>query len=829
MTNQSIIIKKAVITGVRNPLLQITGKNLENRELEIICDGNLVEYKLKSDENSKFKISSKLPRRCKKIEVFLVNSGHKVMIYQIENKLSYILKKSTKNLLKNTFAEVVYHKNKLVGIKNIAITGINNPLLTFTGVTEIENYEIEVVSHNNIIVFDRIPTSDEKDFIVTCSLPRKCKEANVFIKNEEKRYLIFTVRNKKTKRFLRKILYMGRSILMKFKVVFIVLYKGIKFLWREHHFLVPPSMWEKYLKAFANRIKNNGINSFYNPFIREDYQKWINSKEQPTIYEEMDYKPLISILIPVYNIGSKYLGECIDSILNQSYEKFEICLADDKSTNIETIETLKYYEEKDKRVKVVYRKENGHISAATNSALKIAKGEFIALVDNDDLLTKDALYEVVKVLNSDKKIDFIYSDEDKLDLNGRRCDPNFKPDYSPDTLLSLNYICHLSVIRKIIVDEIGGFTLGLEGAQDHDLLLRVTEKTNKIYHISKVLYHWRMVPGSTSMSISNKSYATDKGAIAIENALKRRKIKGHVEKDLVSTYYKVVYEYDIEPSISIIIPTRDYADILEKCLESLYEKTKYKNFEVIVVDNNSEKQETFELFDRYKKTYKNFKVVDAKIEFNYSKINNIAIKKSKSDYIVLLNNDTEILSEDWLSVMVGYAMQPHIGAVGPKLLYPDKTVQHAGVVLGLGGVASHVYLGKTRDDLGMYGRLRVPYNYSAVTAACLIVSKKKLAEVGYLEEDLMVAYNDMDLNIKLLKKGYYNICIPQIELFHHESKSRGLDTTSEKYKRFLKESQYMFNKWEKEIEIDKYYNINFSKKGSFLLDKPEKMEKKYEK
>ena len=423
------------------------------------------------------------------------------------------------------------------------------------------------------------------------------------------------------------------------------------------------------------------------------------------------------------------------------------------------------------------------------------------------------------MLNEDKKLDFIYSDEDKLDLKGNRCDPHFKPDFSPDTLLSLNYICHFSVIRKTIIAKVGGFEVGLEGAQDHDLFLKVSEKTDRIYHIPKILYHWRMVKGSTSMTIDNKSYATDKGKIAIENALKRRKIKGHVEKDSDSTYYRVVYDYDKEPMISIVIPTRDYADITETCLKSIYEKTDYKNFEILLVNNNSEKEETFKLFDKYKKKYKNFKVIDADMEFNYSKINNLAVKKAKGEYIMLLNNDTEIISKDWLKVMVGYAMQPHVGAVGPKLLYPDNTVQHAGVILGLGGVASHAYIGSKRNDLGMYGRLRVPYDYSAVTAACLMVSKKKFDEVNGLEEDLKVAYNDMDFNIKLLKKGYYNICVPQIEVHHYESKSRGLDTTSEKYKRFLLEEKYMYDKWDFELKHDRFYNPNFTKKMWFVLDK----------
>ena len=583
-------------------------------------------------------------------------------------------------------------------------------------------------------------------------------------------------------------------------------------------------MWKKYFKDFKCRI-NGTTDRFYNPFYVSEYNKWLRENTKETEYKELKYQPKISILIPVYNIERRYLAACLDSILSQTYANYEVCLVDDHSTLEETKSTLTEYKNKDKRIKVKYRSENGHISKTTNDALKMATGDFVALMDDDDLLTPDALYKVVSVLNKNKNLDLIYSDEDKLNPKGLYCDPNFKPDFSPDTLLSLNYICHLVVLRRKIVEEVGGFTVGLEGAQDHDLLLKVTEKTNKIYHIPEILYHWRMIEGSTSMTISNKSYATDKGKLAIENALARRNIKGTVEKDELSTYYRVYYTYEKEPKISIIIPTRDYVDILKTCIDSIYEKTNYKNYEIIIANNDSKEKKTLDFFDEYKKKYKNFKVVDCIMEFNYSRINNIAVEKATGEYIVLLNNDTEVITGDWLKIMVGYAMQKHIGAVGPKLLYPDETVQHGGVILGLGGVASHAYIGATRDDFGMYGRLRVPYNYSACTAACLMIKKTKFLEVGGLEENLKVAYNDIDFNIKLLEKGYYNVFLPNVELLHYESKSRGLDTTSEKYKRFQLEEKYMYDKWKNKLTEDRFYNPNFSKKGWFMLDKADKKKK----
>lgn len=711
-----------------------------------------------------------------------------------------------------------------VGVKIQEINGVKNPQLNVIFTTTNKKFDLDVKEDGKSIKYDCISLDGKRDFLLKSELSNKSKNIEAYMLTKKKRIKIISLKNNIFLRSKRKILSMIKYIFSKIKAFFYILGKGIRFAWREYHFLIPFSMWKKYIKDFKKALKNSD-NIFYNPFQINDYNNWLKENKNETDIEKLNYNPLISILIPVYNISKKYLSECLDSILSQSYENFEVCLVDDCSTLKETKDTLDEYLKKDKRIKVKVRKTNGHISKATNDALKMAKGEFICLVDDDDLLDKNALYETVKVLNDNKQIDMIYSDEDKIDVNERYCDPHFKPDFSPDTLLSLNYICHLTTIRRSIVLEVGGFEVGLEGAQDHDLFLKVTEKTSRIYHIPKILYHWRMVPGSTSMTISNKSYATDKGAIAIENALKRRKISGHVEKDTVSTYYRVVYDYKKEPLVSIIIPTRDFVDTLKVCVDSIYKKTIYKNFEIIVANNDSKEKETLDFFRKYEKKYDNFKVVDCIMEFNYSRINNEAIKKSKGKYIVLLNNDTEVITPNWLNIMVGYAMQKHIGTVGVKLLYPDTSVQHAGVIAGLGGVASHAYIGSSRDDLGMYGRLRVPYDYSANTAACIMVDKKKFNEVGGLEENLKVAYNDIDFNFKLLKKGYYNVFLPQVELFHFESKSRGLDTTSEKYKRFLIESDYMYKKWSEELKKDKFYNPNFSKNGWFMLDKKGKRKK----
>ncbi len=710
--------------------------------------------------------------------------------------------------------------SKIIGIQLYSITGILNPLFCVKGTLTDKKYEIVLKDEKNNII-GKYKADDSGNFIINISLNKKEKKIIFLLRKNSKIIEVFSIKNNLLRRVINKIKSIVKKITFKFKNVFRILHKGIRFAWKEYHFLIPPALWPKYFRLFLNKL--HGDNLFYDPFNVFEYNEWLKNNTTITEYKKMKYEPLISILVPVYNVKKQVLSECLDSVLNQNYTNFEVCLVDDCSTLPETKETLEDYCNKDKRIRVKYRTKNGHISATTNDALKMAKGEFIALLDNDDLLTKDALLENILLLNDNKKLDFIYSDEDKLNLKGEFCDPHFKPDWSPDTLLSLNYICHFAVIRKKMVDKVGGFEIGLEGAQDHDLFLKISEVTNNISHIPKILYHWRMVPGSTSMNIKNKDYATDKGKIAIENALKRRNILGHVEKDEISTYYKVIYDVVKKPLVSIIIPTRDYVDILKTCVDSIYEKTNYDNFEIIVANNDSKEKETFNFFNKYKKKYSNFHVVDCIMEFNYSKINNVAIKKSKGDYIILLNNDTEVITPEWIDIMLGYAMQKHIGTVGVKLLYPDTTVQHCGVLLGLGGVASHAYLTEKRSALGMYGRLRVPYNYGANTAACLMIDRKKLAKVNYLNEDLMVAYNDIDLNLKMLNLGLYNVTLPMVELYHHESKSRGLDTTNEKYKRFLKEETYMFEKWSDILLNDPFYNKNFSLRCWFELEKGERI------
>lgn len=598
-----------------------------------------------------------------------------------------------------------------------------------------------------------------------------------------------------------------KKIKRKFNKILCLIRKAIYFAWYRHHFLIPPRTLLQYAKSFFNVLKRSGTTS--DIFIdKKAYNEWREKNKEDIKYKKFKYNPLISIIIPTYNVSRELLSECLDSVLKQSYKNFEICIADDNSTNQETIDTLKEYEKKDKRIKIVFRKENGMISVASNDALKLAHGEYVVLVDNDDTIDKDALYCFVEVLNKEKNIDIIYSDEDKMDMKGNLFEPHFKPNYSKDTFLGMNYICHLVCIRKKIIDLIGGFRKEYDGSQDYDLLLRVIEHTDKIYHIDKVLYHWRHSPNSTSIYLGNKSYAYLAGKKALEDYFKRNKINALVLDNPTSSTYLIKYLHD-NPLISILIPMKDKVELTKKCVDSIFNKSTYKNYEIIIVNNNSCEKESFQFFEEYTKKYSNFKVIDIKTkEFNYSKINNVAVKYTSGDYLLLLNNDTEVLDPNFLDEMVGYASQKHVGCVGIKLLYKDKKVQHAGIVLGYGGIAGHVFATASSKDKGLFNRLSMPYNYSAVTAACLMIDKVKFQKVGGFDENLKVALNDVDLCLKVLEKGYYNVCLNHVSMYHYESRSRGYEVSKEKQERFQKESLYMTNKWKEILLKDKYFSKN---------------------
>lgn len=597
--------------------------------------------------------------------------------------------------------------------------------------------------------------------------------------------------------------YLQKNVFSKIDKFLYLGKKAFYFAWYRHHFLIPPRVLKQYAHSFFVSLKRGGgtSNLFTN---QEAYNKVLEEQRNSVEYEELSYTPLISFIVPTYNVSKQLLSECLDSLLHQSYKNFEICISDDHSSSEETITTLKEYESKYSNIHVVYRNENGMISEASNSAIAIAKGEFIALVDNDDVVEKDALYFVVKALNDDKSLDMIYTDEDKIDFKGKYMEPHFKPDYSPDTLMGINYICHLCVLRRNFVNEVGRFRKEYDGSQDYDLFLRVLDKTDRVYHVDRVLYHWRQTPGSTAGYLGSKNYAYIAGKKALEDTLKRRGIKGEVLENPRFSGYLVKYAAE-EPLISIIIPMKDQASVSRRCFESLYTKNAYKNFEIVVVDNGSKEEETRKLFEEYS-AKNNFKVIRIDTEFNYAYLNNEGVKQAQGEYLLFLNNDTEIIQEDTLTWMVGYASQQHVGCVGAKLLYPDKKVQHAGVVLGFGGVAGHIYVANSYNDNGLFGRLAMPYNYTAVTAACLMLKKSKFEEAGGFDENLKVALNDVDLNLSVMSKGYNNVCLSNVEVLHYESKSRGYEVSSEKQERFKFEQQHMMDKWGKKLDRDKYFS-----------------------
>ena len=716
--------------------------------------------------------------------------------------------------------------NDDVLINKLYIDGINNPKIRLEGLfndlsklkANVDGKEYKLNIFNVLdteYVYNRILKKNQNKFNLVANIPKKSKKLELYYNNK-----LLLTKNISYKCRIKNRL--GLKFTNFFKIISRfpkILKKVIKLMWQRHHFLLPPRLVKQYMGSFVNNLGSKNVDElFYNPLVDSDYRKWLDENRQPVKLRKLNYNPLISIIMPTYNVSSKLLSDCLDSILNQSYTNFEICIADDNSTNSETINTLKKYE-KFKQINVVYRKKNGHISEASNTALSMAKGAFVALIDNDDVLDKNALYYMVESLNQDQTIDMIYTDEDKLDLSGKRCFPHFKPDFSLDTLLSSNYICHFTMIRKKIVDDIGGFRSEYNGAQDYDLFLRVIEKTNRIHHISKILYHWRMTENSTSTTGSNKSYAYIAGKKALEDYFRRNRLNATVSLIGNPQMYQINYLLDKEPRISVIIPTKNKSNILKKCLESIYNRTNYHNFEIIVIDNGSDEKEIVDLLETYKKEYDNFKSYRLECEFNYSYINNYAVSKSDGEYIVLLNNDTEIITSDWLNDMVGYAMQEHIGCVGAKLLYPNKTVQHCGVVTGVGGIAMHANVATGEDNYGYFGRLVSVYDWSCVTAACLMIKKDKFNLVGGLDEKLKVAYNDVDLNLKLIDKGYNNVVLPQVKLFHYESLSRGNDMSNTQKERFTYEINYMCDKWKTKLLRDPFYNINFSHTYAFRLDK----------
>jgi O-antigen biosynthesis protein len=569
-----------------------------------------------------------------------------------------------------------------------------------------------------------------------------------------------------------------------------------------------------------------GFQCFSTIKIQDPYSLWIINHE-PTQnqleqlkknVQSFSYRPKISIITPVWNTDEKWLRLSIESVINQAYDNWELCLVDGGSTKPHIKRVLDEYAQKDPRIKVKILPKNKGIAGNSNEALAFATGDFVGFLDHDDELVPFTLFEVVKLLNQKRNMQFIYSDEDKIDQNGTRKDPFFKPDWSPDLFLSQNYLCHFSVIHKALIDSVGGFHPGYDGSQDYDLFLRCTEKISPIYiaHIPKILYHWRMIPGSAADQVGAKPYAIISAKKALVDALTRRDLTGKVEDGIFPSSYRIHYEIQDNPCVSIIIPTKDRSDILKQCIQSILKKTEYQNYKIIIVDNQSSDEKTIEYYALLERNPK-IKILHYDKPFNFSAINNYAGTHVDSPYLLFLNNDTEVISGEWLSAMLEHAQRGCVGAVGAKLLYPNNLIQHAGVILGITGtpgqkgVAGHSHKKLPDNFTGHFLRPQIIGNYSAVTAACLMMRKDVFKEIGGFNEDLAIAFNDVDLCLKIRSAGYLIVYTPYSRVYHHESISRGYEDTLEKQIRFSREVTLLREQWGAVIDKgDPYYNPNIS-------------------
>jgi GT2 family glycosyltransferase len=543
-----------------------------------------------------------------------------------------------------------------------------------------------------------------------------------------------------------------------------------------------------------------------------EYSRWIASQEpdiealgsQSKESLHFSLRPEISIIVPVYNTDRNMLISMLNSVLSQTYDNWELCVVDGNSDSPDVKDILSEYSKKDKRINVSFLEKNYGIAGNSNRALQMATGEFITFLDHDDELAPFALFEVVKILNRLPEIDIIYSDEDKIHASGKRCKPFFKPDWSPDLLMSVNYVCHLMVIRKDVLDSIGGFREGYDGAQDYDLVLRCVSKTSRIVHVPKVLYHWRMHSESTAQNIYAKDYAHESGKKALGEYLSESNINAHVEDGAGITNYRVRYLLSSKPKVSVIIPFRDKYKVLEKCIESIIQKSSYKDYELILISNSSTEKKLFDYLDRIK-SLPQVKIAYYNHPFNYSAINNFGVKQSDGEVLLFLNNDTEVITGDWLESMLEHAMRREIGSVGCKLLFPDNTIQHAGVVIGLTGFAGHIFSRMPDDAYTHYGSVDFVRNYLAVTGACMMMRRDVFEEVKGFDERFALCGSDVEICLRLIQNGYRVVYTPFAKLYHHEALTRGGDIPAQDF-------QLSWNVYEKYIiGGDPYYNPNLTR------------------
>ena len=579
------------------------------------------------------------------------------------------------------------------------------------------------------------------------------------------------------------------------------------------------------IKKGIRYLKHYGVRGYYARLLERfeerevEYQEWYEknrpSEEELARQRKKKWKEpvTISVLVPAYRTPEVFLRQMIESVLNQTYPHLELCIADGSGENISVEKVVKEYQTKDQRVRYQRLEKNEGIAGNTNAAIRMATGDYLALFDPDDLLAPNALFEVASAIEKDKA-DVVYTDEDKVtsDLK-EHFQPHFKPDFNPDLLCSNNYICHLFVVKRSLALKLGGQDPAYDGAQDYDFIFRCTEEAEKIVHIAKILYHWRVHQASTADTPTSKMYAFDAGKRAIEAHLQRIGAKAEVSHTKDLGFYRVKYQVQGNPKVSIVIPNKDEKETLKKCLESIWQKTTYSNYEIILVENNST---TREIRDYYQELdgKNGVRVVYWDKEFNYSAINNFGISYAKGDYILCLNNDITVISPEWMEELLANCQRPEVGIVGARLYYPDNTIQHAGIVLGMGGCAGSLFVGLARSRGGYLHKAALQQDLSAVTAACFMVKKEAFEKVGGFEEKLAVAFNDVDFCLKVRHAGYLVVYDPYAELYHHESKTRGYENTEAKKRRFQEEIEYMRCHWMPDILRDPYYNENLSLKAS---------------
>ena len=600
----------------------------------------------------------------------------------------------------------------------------------------------------------------------------------------------------------------------------------------------------EHIKKGYRYLQRHGVKQFLIRLIERfqsqdiDYETWfaLNKATEQELERQRGAvfaKPVkISIVVPLYRTPERFLREMIESVCAQTYGNWELCLADasplaeakkgkpaDGGEKTALTDVIHGYLQKDSRIRYERLKSNDGISGNTNEAMKMATGDFIGLLDHDDLLEPDALYEVMAQIDADARVDVVYTDEDKINRKGtKHLIPNMKPDFNLDLLRSNNYICHFLVVRRSLIEKTGGFRKEFDGAQDYDFIFRCTEEARKTAHVHRVLYHWRTHSGSTSDNPDSKLYAFEAGKRALEAHLARNGVQARVEETDDLGYYRVRYAMTGHPMVSVIIPNKDEKESLQKCLQSVWEKTEYDNYEILIVENNSTKQETFDYYKEIDGT-RGVRVLYWKDAFNYSAINNFAAREAKGEYLLLLNNDTEVITKGWMKELLSNCMRSEVGMVGAKLYFPDNTIQHAGVIIGLGGLADHAFVNMSRKRAGYMHRASIQMNMSGVTAACAMVKRSVYEELGGLEEKLSVAFNDVDLCLKIVTAGYLIVYDPFVELYHYESRSRGVD--DEKKERHKKEVQYAQEKWKDFLKAgDPCYNRNLTlSKHNFSLRK----------